>query len=376
MKIVVIGGSGLIGSKVINRLTAAGHEAISASPNTGVNTLTGEGLADVLVGASVVIDVSNSPSFEDTAVMNFFQTSTRNLLAAEGVAGVKHHVALSVVGTDRFEESGYFRAKIAQEKLIRESPIPYSIVHATQFFEFVKSIADSGTEGGKVLAAPVLIQPIAADDVATFVARIATQAPVNGFIEIAGPEEFRVPELIRMRLDSLDDKREIVVDPQARYFGAELSERTLLPGDNPQIGELHFADWLRSPASQLAPKSSQTAVPSPTVQTLKENEFRISAVPAGSSLRLGDVAVYNVAGTFCATDEKCTHRQGHLSDGKLEGSTVTCPLHGSQFNVCTGEVLLGPAKEALKTYRVIVDGDIGRIEAASETAGKTATQNA
>ena len=377
MKIVVIGGSGLIGSKVISRLTAAGHEAISASPNTGVNTLTGEGLADVLVGASVVIDVSNSPSFEDDAVMNFFQTSTRNLLAAEGVAGVKHHVALSVVGTDRFEESGYFRAKIAQEKLITESSIPYSIVHATQFFEFVKSIADSGTEGGKVLAAPVLIQPIAADDVATFVARIATQSPVNGFMEIAGPEEFRVPELIRMRLDSLNDKREIVVDPHARYFGAELSERTLLPGANPQLGEMHFADWLRSPASQLAPKSSQRAVPSPTSQTqLKENEFRISEVTAGSSLRLGDVAVFNVGGNFCATDEKCTHMQGHLSDGKLEGSTVTCPLHGSQFNVCTGEVLLGPAKQSLKTYRVIIEGDIGRIEAASGTAGKTATRNA
>ena len=376
MKIVVIGGSGLIGSKVITRLTAAGHEAVSASPNTGVNTLTGEGLADVLVGASVVIDVSNSPSFEDNAVMNFFQTSTRNLLAAEGVAGVKHHVALSVVGTDRFAESGYFRAKIAQEKLIEESSIPYSIVHATQFFEFVKSIADSGTEGGKVLAAPVLIQPMAADDVATSVARIATQAPINGFVEIAGPEEFRVPELIKMRLDSLNDKREIVVDPHARYFGAELSERTLLPGDNPQLGAIHFADWLRSPASQLAPKTLQTAVPSPTVQTLKQNEFRISTVPAGSSLRLGDVAVFNVGGNFCATDEKCTHRQGHLSDGKLEGSTVTCPLHGSQFNVCTGEVLLGPAKEALKTYRVIVDGEIGRIEAASETAGKTATHNA
>src|ERR1700742_3711493 len=200
MKIVVIGGTGLIGSKLVNKLRENGHEAIPASPNSGVNTLTAEGLADVLKGASVVVDVSNSPSWEDAAVLNFFETSTRNLLANEAAAGVGHHVALSVVGTQRLVESGYFRAKIAQEKLIKESSIPYSIVHATQFFEFLKGLADISMVGGKVHLPPVLFQPMAADDVATAVGRVALAPPVNGTIEIGGPEQFRVDELVRRRL--------------------------------------------------------------------------------------------------------------------------------------------------------------------------------
>ena len=244
IKIVVVGGSGLIGSKLVKKLRERGHEAVAASRDSGVNTLTREGLAEAMRGASVVVDVSNSPSFEDAAVLKFFETSTRNLLAAEAEAGVGHHVALSVVGTERLSESGYFRAKIAQEKLIKESPIPYSIVHATQFFEFVKSIADAATEGSTVQLAPVLIQPMASDDVAEAVARIAVGAPVNGIVEVAGPEQFRLDELIRQDLSARNDPRDVIAYPQARYFGAMLSERTLVPGDDARLGETRFEDWL------------------------------------------------------------------------------------------------------------------------------------
>src|SRR6266481_741125 len=219
MKIVVIGGSGLIGSKLVTKLREQGHEAIAASPQSGVNTLTGEGLAEVMKGASVVVDVSNSPSWEDAAVLNFFETSTRNLLTYEAAAGVGHHVALSVVGTQRLSESGYFRGKIAQEKLIQESSIPYSIVHATQFFEFVKGLAYISMVGDKVHLPPVLFQPMAADDVATALGRIAVSPPVNGTVEIAGPEQFRLDELVRRRLAQLGDPREVIADPNALYSG-------------------------------------------------------------------------------------------------------------------------------------------------------------
>ena len=250
MKIVVIGGSGLIGSKVVTILSKHGHEAVPASPATGVNTLTGEGLTDVLSGASVVVDVSNSPSFADAPVMNFFRTSTGNLLRYEAAAGVRHHVALSIVGTDRLPDSGYMRAKVAQEKLIRESSIPYSIVRATQFFEFVKSIADSATDGNTVRLPPVRFQPIAADDVASAVARVAMGSPLNGIVEVGGPEQFRFDKLIRQGLSARKDPREVIADPQARYFGTELSERSLVPGDDAQLGETRFEDWLSRSASE------------------------------------------------------------------------------------------------------------------------------
>jgi uncharacterized protein YbjT (DUF2867 family) len=250
MKLVVIGGTGLIGSKLVTKLREHGHEAVPASPDTGVNTLTGEGLAEVLQGADVVIDVSNSPSFADAAVMEFFRTSTGNLLKYEADAGVKHHVALSVVGTERLSESGYFRAKQAQEKMIRESSIPYSIVHATQFYEFVKSIAQNATEGNTVRLAPVLIQPMAADDVAKGVGKVSVGAPVNGIVEIAGPEQYRLDELIREGLRAKQDSREVVTDRAARYFGALLGERTLLPGDGARLGEISFQQWLGAPALQ------------------------------------------------------------------------------------------------------------------------------
>jgi uncharacterized protein YbjT (DUF2867 family) len=256
MKIVVIGGSGLIGSKVVNKLRDRGHEAVAASPDSGVNTLTGEGLAQVLEGASVVVDVTNSPSFEDAAVLKFFETSTRNLLAAEAEAGVGHHVALSVVGTDRLTESGYFRAKMAQEKLIKESPIAYSIVHATQFFEFLKGIADAATEKDKVRLSPVFIQPMAADDVASTVAEAAMGAPVQGTVEVGGPQRFRLDELVRRTLGSRNDPREVIADPNARYFGARLSERTLLPADDARLGETRLEDWIRRSQSAAPPLSA------------------------------------------------------------------------------------------------------------------------
>src|ERR1700761_564161 len=257
MRIVVIGGTGLIGSRLVNQLREHGHEAIAASPNSGVNTVTGEGLADALKGASVVVDVSNAPSWEDAAVMNFFETSTRNLLAHEAAAGIGHHVALSVVGSERLLESGYFRAKIAQENLIKGSSIPYSIVRATQFFEFFKGIADFSTDGNKVRLPPVLIQPMAADDVASAVGTIALGAPLNGTVELGGPEKFRLDELIRRGLAAGNDPREVVADPHARYYGIEVKERTLVPEDNAKLSETRFETWLTQSAGAGASEHPQ-----------------------------------------------------------------------------------------------------------------------
>jgi len=250
MKIVVIGGSGLIGSRIVPKLREQGHEAIAASPNSGVNTITGEGLAEALKGAAVVVDVSNAPAWEDAAVMKFFETSTRKLLDNETAAGVGHHVALSVVGTDRMLTSGYFRAKMAQEKLIEDSPIPYSIVHATQFFEFIKGIADISTVDNKVRLPHVLFQPMAADDVAIEVGKVAMGAPVNGIVEVGGPEKFPLDDLVRQALTAWKDPREVVADPHATYYGVEVSERTLIPDDGAQLGQTRFADWLKQPGAK------------------------------------------------------------------------------------------------------------------------------
>lgn len=261
MKIVVIGGTGLIGSKLVIKLAALGHEAVAAAPNTGVNTLTGEGLAEVLQKAQVVVDVSNSPSFEDAAVLKFFQTSTQNLLSYEAAAGVGHHVALSVVGSERLPNSGYLRAKVAQEKLIKEGAIPYTIVRATQFFEFTKRIADEATVDNSVRLPPVLFQPMAADDVAGALCKVTIASPLNGTLEIAGPESFRFDDLIRQRLAALNDPREVIADSHAKYFGTELSERSIVPDDDAQLGETRFQDWLNLSASQapVAKTISQNA---------------------------------------------------------------------------------------------------------------------
>jgi uncharacterized protein YbjT (DUF2867 family) len=243
MRVVVIGGTGLIGSKVVDDLDRHGDDAVAASPDSGVNALTGEGLAEVLEGAAVVVDVSNSPSFETAAVMEFFETSTRNVLDAEAAAGVGHHVALSIVGAERLPESGYLRAKVVQEKLIRGSSIPYSIVHATQFFEFAARIADEATQDGTVRLPPVRFQPIASDDVAAAVTKVAIGAPLNDVVEIAGPDQFGFDDFIREALRALGDPRAVVADSHARYFGTELSERSLVPIGRVELGATHFSDW-------------------------------------------------------------------------------------------------------------------------------------
>jgi uncharacterized protein YbjT (DUF2867 family) len=246
MKIVVIGGSGLIGKKVVANLRQHGHEVVAASPSSGVNTVTGEGLAQALAGAQVVVDVANAPSWEDSAVLAFFETSGRNLLAAEGAAGVGHHVALSVVGTDRLLASGYFRAKMAQEKLIKASPIPYTIVRATQFFEFVGGIAQFATEGQTVRLPPALMQPIAAEDVAAAVADVALAEPLNGTLEVAGPEPIRQDELVRQFLKATGDTRTVITDPRALYYGVAVNDQSLMPGEQPRLGPTRFEDWLSS----------------------------------------------------------------------------------------------------------------------------------
>ncbi|WP_426294986.1 SDR family oxidoreductase [Dyadobacter endophyticus] len=246
MKIVVIGGSGLIGSKVVNNLINLGHEVIAGSPATGINTITGEGLAEALKGADIVIDVANSPSFEDQAVLDFFTTSGRNLLAAEKEAGVKHHIALSVVGTQLLSDSGYFRGKIAQEKLIRESGMPYTIVHSTQFFEFLGGIAQAATQGQIVRLSAAYVQPISSDDVASAMTEVALNTPHNGVIEIAGPERFRLAELVQKFLNLKGDTRSVVTDSQARYYGALLSDVVLLPAGDARVGSVKFADWFEA----------------------------------------------------------------------------------------------------------------------------------
>jgi uncharacterized protein YbjT (DUF2867 family) len=250
MKIVIIGGSGLIGTKLVNKLRESGHEALAASPASGVNTITGEGLAQALAGAQVVVDVANSPSWEDKAVLEFFETSGRNLLAAEAAAGVRHHVALSVVGTDRLLQSGYFRAKMAQEDLIKASKIPYTIVRSTQFFEFVSGIAQSATDGQTVRLSPAFVQPIVSDDVAAALAEVTLGAPVNGTIEIAGPERIGLDEVVRRFLSAKQDARQVVSDVHARYFGIELNDQSLTPGDNPRIAPTRFEDWLNRSVPQ------------------------------------------------------------------------------------------------------------------------------
>ena len=244
MKIVVIGGSGLIGSKLVNNLRQKGHDVLAASPDSGVNTITGEGLREALAGAEVVVDVANSPSFEEKAVMEFFQTSSRNLLEAEISAGVGHHIALSVVGTERLPDSAYLRAKMAQEQLIKDSGVPFTIVHSTQFFEFLKSIAQSATEGETVRLSPAFFQPISSDDVAAAMTEVAIGTPLNGTLEIAGPEKFRMAELVQRILSSKNDPRTVVADVHARYFGTELTDDSLIPGKNARLGSTNLDTWL------------------------------------------------------------------------------------------------------------------------------------
>jgi uncharacterized protein YbjT (DUF2867 family) len=264
MKIVVIGGTGLIGSKLVNRLRQQGHDVLPASPDSGVNTITGEGLSEALAGAQVVVDVANSPSFEDAAVLKFFETSTSNLLAAEAKAGVKHHVALSVVGTDRLQDSGYFRAKLAQENLIKASSAPYSILRSTQFFEFIGRIAQASADGKSVRVSDAMIQPILSDDVVAALAEVTLGAPLNGITEVAGPDRFRLDALVARALNATGDTREIIMDADAGYFGARLNDQTLTPDTGARIGATHFDDWLKYSAQSPAHKASTPANTSAT----------------------------------------------------------------------------------------------------------------
>jgi uncharacterized protein YbjT (DUF2867 family)/nitrite reductase/ring-hydroxylating ferredoxin subunit len=368
MKIVVIGGTGLIGSKLVARLTEQGHEAVAASRRTGVNILTGQGLAEAIRGAAVVIDASNSSSFGDQAALHFFSKSTSTLLATCIAAGVRHYVALSVVGLERLAGNGYFRAKLAQETLIEDSSIAYSIVRATQLFELIRAIADrsSDSDGTTVRLPPALFQPVAGDDVVSAVGQVAVGAPLYGTVEVAGLQQLRLDEIVRWTLRTYGDPRTVVTDVRGRYFGSELQERTLVAGQGARLGEMRFETWL----SRLAPPTQTEGSPRVAVETvlheppaLRENEFRVTDVAPGSRLLVGDAVVFNVAGQFFATQSRCTHRGGPLNKGKVEGETVTCPLHGAEFNVTTGAVLRGPAKDPLKTYRVTVDGEVGRVDA-------------
>jgi uncharacterized protein YbjT (DUF2867 family) len=256
MKIVVIGGTGLIGSKLVEKLRMDGHEPLAASPDSGVNAVTGEGLAGAVEGAQVVVDVANAPAWDDAAVLDFFQTSSRNLLAAETAAGVGHHVTLSVVGADRLPDSGYLRAKVAQEEVVKAGPLPYTIVRATQFFEFIGRIADSSTEGDIVRLPPALVQPESADDVAGTLADVALGAPLNDTVELAGPEAFPLDELTRRFLNASDDRRQVTADVHARYFGAELDARSLTPGDDARIASTRFEDWLSQSVKKPQPERS------------------------------------------------------------------------------------------------------------------------
>jgi uncharacterized protein YbjT (DUF2867 family)/nitrite reductase/ring-hydroxylating ferredoxin subunit len=348
MRIAVIGSNGPIGSQLVTSLRGAGHEVVAASPESGVDPVTGEGLTGALSGAEVVVDLSEPSFFEDPAAadVDAFATATRNLLESEAEVGVAHHVALSSLGHEELFESDYFRARCAQEQLIRAFEMPYSIVRAALLFESLERIADGAT----LRVPPVLVQPVAARDVARLVASTAVAAPLNGIIEIGGPEPFYLDGLVRRVLGARNDPREVIADAHARYFGARPGERSLVAGDEAELGEIRFDDWLCHTALR------QCAVRS------KTNEFRVSDVPPGSVLLLGDVAVFSVAGGVCATQALCTHRAGPLSEGTVDDTTVTCPLHGSQFNIWSGAVLRGPATEPLRTYRVIVDGDIGHVE--------------
>lgn len=358
MNIVVIGGTGLIGSRLVTALRAAGHDAAAASPASGVDTVTAAGLAQLLDRADVVIDLSEPSCGDDEEVVRL-TTCTRNLLRHELASGVRHHVALSAVGTERLLESGYFRARRAQEQQIEASGVPYSIVRATLLFESLERMARAAEDGATVRVPAVAVQPMAADDLVRLLARVAGQTPLNGTIEAGGPEPFYLDGLVQRVLGARRDPRRVIGDARAQYFGAQPAGRTLMAGDDAELGEIRFDDWLLHATGQ---EPDAAAVAHAERGPLGPCEFRLSDVPPGSVRLMGDIAVFSVAGGFCATQALCTHRAGPLSEGTVDDSTVTCPLHGARFNIWSGAVLRGPAVEPLATYRVTVEGDVGRVE--------------
>jgi uncharacterized protein YbjT (DUF2867 family)/nitrite reductase/ring-hydroxylating ferredoxin subunit len=366
MKIVVVGGRGRIGSRVVALLTRCGHEVVAASRRTGVDVVTGDGVARALDGAAVVVDATDSPSPDAAASLSFFTAATRRLLAAEAAAGVRHHVLLSVVGAGARPDGGYFQAKAWQEALVAASAIPHSIVRTTVFFEFLDTVAGAATRGRVVHVPRARVQPVAADDVARTLARMAAGPPLNGTIELGGPESFYLSGLVERVLGARRDPRHVMVDRHAHFFGAALGDRSLVAGDEAELGEIRFEDWLAG-TIENARRSAGAAAAStrgPAVARAERHEFRVSDVPPGTVLLLGDVAVFSVEGGFCATQTMCSHRRGPLSEGTIDGTTVTCPLHGARFNVWTGAVLCGPATTPLRTYAVTIDGEVGRVELA------------
>lgn len=328
IKIAVIGGTGLIGTKLVNNLRQQGHEVVAASPSSGVNALTGEGLAEALNGAQVVVDVSNAPSWEDKAVLDFFETSTRNLLAAEAAVGVKHHVALSVVGTERLLSSGYFRAKLAQEELIKTSQIPYTIVRATQFFEFVCSIAQFATEGATVRVPPALMQPMVSDDVAAALADVALSQPINGMVEIGGPEQIRQDELVRQFLSATGDARKVITDVNARYYGIEVNDQSLVPGPNPRLGSMRFDEWLRRTTSQKKSIERQSAPAS----NLRKNVAKLIVLLLCGIAFLA-LLRYSAAQSSSTNESKVTvvfdHALPNVPGKSIKGVLVEYPPGGS-----------------------------------------------
>lgn len=359
MRIVVIGSTGPVGSGVVTALRAAGHDAFAASLESCAKALTGERPAETLRGVEVVVDAAEPPCFDTAAGDACWTASMRSLLAQELEAGVQHHVVLSAVGAKELVRGDYFRARCLQERLLHSSPLRYSIVRTTLIFEHLRRLAEISAIGAAVHVPPVLVQPVAAEDVVRLIAAVAVDKPLHGMVEIGGPEPLYLDGLVQRFLGASQDPRTVIADPHAHYFGAHPGERSLIAGDEAEIGEVRFDDWLREHAL-----ASSTVDPNDRVSSerpLRTYEFRVSDVPPGSVMLLGDVAVFNAGGGFCATQARCTHRSGPLSEGSVDDTTVTCPLHGAQFNIWTGAVLRGPASKPLATYPVTIDGGIGRV---------------
>jgi len=368
MRTVVIAGTTVITPQLIAALHQRGHDVVTAIPGRCFDLETGEGLTSLLSGAGVVVDVSSPPMIGTEAAVQRVASHTRVLLEHEAQARVAHHVALTPVGTTECTDGPWFRAALAKEQLIRHSTVPYSIVRTAPSFESLQDVADTATVGAFVRVPSVLVQPVASDDVVRLLASMAGAAPLDGAIEIGGPEPHYLDALLERVLGARQDPRKVVVDPSAPYFGARLESRTLVAGDEAELGTVRFDEWLR--ATFTRPSSAATAT---TVGSDREYTFRVSDVPPGSVLLRGDIAIFSVAGGLCATQAMCTHKAGPLSEGAFDDGTVACPLHGARFDIWTGAVLRGPARLPLRTYPVVVDGDVGHVITDARPARALAT---